>query len=99
MILYSVSNVYLSHMHMDISHVVYIFCHFLKILTFYRYVKHALATNDNSADNLIISQLYQLHSLAFVIKEDGMELCSGTNSMEKEGYGKIIIYWISERNR
>ena len=73
MILYSVSNVYLSHMHMYIGHVVF-FCHFSKKVTFYRYVKHDLATNDNSADNLIISQLYQLHTLAFVIKEDGMEL-------------------------
>ena len=57
---------------MYIGHV--FFCHFSKKVTFYRYVKHDLATNDNSADNLIISQLYQLHTLAFVIKEDGMEL-------------------------
>ena len=75
MILYSVSNVclFVTYAHVHIGHVVF-FCHFSKKVTFYRYVKHDLATNDNSADNLIISQLYQLHTLAFVIKEDGMEL-------------------------
>ena len=74
MILYSVFNVCLfvtyAHVHWSYS----ILLPLLEKVTFYRYVKHDLATNDNSADNLIISQLYQLHSLAFVIKEDGMEL-------------------------
>ena len=74
MILYSVSNVCLfvtyAHVHWSYS----ILLPLLEKVTFYRYLKHDLATNDNSADNLIISQLYQLHSLAFVIKEDGMEL-------------------------
>ena len=91
MILYSVFNVCLfvtyAHVHWSYS----ILLPLLEKVTFYRYVKHDLATNDNSADNLIISQLYQLHSLAFVIK-GRWNGTRGTNSMEKEGYGKIIIY-------